>query len=264
MAEHFTIAENANQSKNTRLTVFYDFGRGRFNRDDMAHASRYLFVAQTIIELARRQATAFSLLDIGCGNIPLAWIFNNTFVVRKSTILDKYVGLDIDEKCLARAEADKLDSFPLELLKGDITDGALGQFTDKQFDIVVCLEVIEHIQPQFVAPLLAEIKRLANWAFISTPNLQSGPIAADHIKEWPYAELKAEIQQAGLKIKREIGVFCRIPDYKRAAQKDTNLQNIYDYLNTKMDNHFLSITLAKFAPRAAQNILWVCQGEGEL
>jgi len=258
MSEHFAIEGNERGSSNTRLPVFADFAQGRFNRDELAHVSRYLLVAEHLIARARRQRRGLKVLDIGCGEVPLARIFNRSFFVRKTDVIAQYVGLDIDYKSLSRAEENKPPSFPIELISGDVTGGALTQFRDRQFDVVVCMEVIEHLEPEFVRPLLSEICRVGHWACISTP-VGSGKLPADHVKEWGYTELLAELARAGLEVEREIGIFCRIPDFQRAAKGDPRLEGLYHFLRQKMDSNFLSVTLARFAPRAAQNVLRFCR-----
>jgi ubiquinone/menaquinone biosynthesis C-methylase UbiE len=200
------------------------------------------------------------ILDIGCGELYVARTLNHSFHIKKELVVTRYVGLDIDDVALARAEKMKPGSFPVELVCGDVTDGALAQFPDKSFDAVICLEMAEHIQPNFVAVLLAEIRRVArHQVYFSTPNFDggTGQIPEDHVKEWPYMELRALIHKTGFTIQQEIGVFSNLNKVKALCKQDARLNNLFNYFSDKMDSNFLSLTMARLIGPGAQNILRV-------
>jgi SAM-dependent methyltransferase len=260
VSERFKISENKNASKNTRLDIDSDFSTGRFNRDELAHISRYLLIAERLIQDAKIFEKPLEVLDIGCGELYLARTINHSFHIKKELVISRYVGLDIDEIALARAEKTKPGCFPVELVCGDVTTGVLARFPDKSFDAVVCLEMAEHIQPNFVAGLLAEIRRLArHTVYFSTPNFDggTGQIPEDHVKEWPYQELRTLINKTGFTIQQEIGVFSNLNKVKAMCKQDARLNNLYQFFSDKMDGNFLSLTMARLIGPAAQNILRV-------
>lgn len=258
MSQRYKLEENINSSKNTRLDVGKEFARGRFSRDEMAHVSRYLFIGEKIIDIAKELKRPLKILDIGCGETWLARVINFSFHVLKEEIIKKYVGIDIDGVALSKAEKWEISSFDRELFKGDVTQGFLNNIENNSFDVVVCLEMIEHIKPKFVPELLSNIKRiLSHCAFISTPNFDggTGQIPQDHIKEWCYGELNSEIKKAGFEVINEIGIFSNMNKVKEVMAHDLVIRNVYNYLKDKMDSNFLSIVMAKFMKNKSQNIL---------
>jgi 2-polyprenyl-3-methyl-5-hydroxy-6-metoxy-1,4-benzoquinol methylase len=262
MSQRFKIKENANQSKNTRLGIAEDFATARFNRDELAHVSRYLFVAEQLVSVARELGRPITILDIGCGEIWTIRVFFHTLRIKKAEIVENYTGFDLDEKALSRADSFKFETMSVSLVQGDITEGDLKQFPDKSKDVVICLETIEHIKPEFVPLLLSEIKRICRGrAYISTPNFDGGigSIPDDHIKEWCYAELSEEIKKAGLRVIREIGVFSNLNKVEALAKDDPKLRAFFEFFKDKFDGNFLSIVMAKFIQGNAQNILRICE-----
>ena len=260
MSERFKIQENKNGSKNTRLPIAEDFANFRFNRDELAHMSRYLFVCEQLIHFSKEMGRPLKVLDIGCGDAYVARTLQGSFVVKKAEVLQEYVGFDIDNKSLERTAETFPKAIPHRLVCGDITNGDLSQFGDKQFDVVVCMETIEHIQPAFVPKLLGEINRVGRLQFISTPNWSggSGQLPEDHIKEWTYDELRSEILAAGLLVQLEIGVFCNLQHVKRLAKTDTTVAMLYKYLEPLMPADLLSLVMARFIKHESQNVFYVC------
>lgn len=256
MSERFKATLNVHDSKNTRLPIADEFASYRFGRDALAHVHRYLYICEQLIELARHHGP-LKVLDIGCGDAYVARTLQASFRVTKADVLRSYVGFDLDDKSLARTRATAPRSFPVELVCGDFTDGGLDGWADKEFDVVVCTEVIEHVQPEFVPPLLADIARLGHWAFVSTPNWTggSGRLPADHVKEWDTDELLELMREAGLRLVRpRIGTFCQLRNAADAA--DENVRRVYEFLRPRMDAHLLSLTMARFLGPAAQNVLY--------
>lgn len=260
MSQRFKASQNVHGSKNTRLDIAGEFSKYRFGRDQLAHVSRYLFIAEWIIKEAKRLGYPLRVLDVGCGDIYVARVLVASFRAKKSDVVSRYMGFDIDDKSLAKTRKSLPASMNIELACGDITDNGLSHFEDKSFDVVICTEVIEHIQPELVEGLLREIKRLANRAIISTPNFAggTGSIPQDHVKEWNYVELVALMQRCGLEVKRHIGVFCNLNRVKALCKSNDRLRHLYEFLEPRMDSDFLSICLARFVGTEAQNIMYLC------
>jgi|GEM_PF-5078187 len=261
MSQRFRASRNVNASKNTRLAIAEEFAHYRFGRDQLAHVSRYLYIVEWLEGYARKLGRPLDILDIGCGDVYVARVLIASSRVKKTDVVRRYVGLDIDDYSLQLTGKTLPQSMPIELICGDVTTGGLAQFTDKAFDLVICTEVLEHIQPEFVLGVLSEIKRLTQWALISTPNVSggSGRIPQDHVQEWDCEVLTALMRQAGLEVRKRIGIFCNLARVKELCKQDPKLAKIYDLLSDRMDSHFLSICMARFVGAEAQNVLYICE-----
>lgn len=260
MSERFAVERNVHESSATRLPIVEEFSHYRFGRDALAHVSRYLLVVERIIEMAKTKKRPISWIDIGCGNIYLPRVLAASFRVKKETVISRYVGVDIDGQSMKRAEQTKPKCFPIELELGDLTDGALSRFKSRDFDVLTCLEVLEHLKPEYVPALFREIKRIACVAMISTPNYAggSGKLPQDHVKEWTTRELSSTMALSGLVIKEKIGIFSNLPNVERLAKQSPQVAGIYNFLKKKMDKNFLSLIMARFVGDGAQNLLYIC------
>jgi len=101
---------------------------------------------------------AHTLLDVGCGN----GLFVNTLTGGAPDRFGRVVGLDLSEEALKDVHVEKV--------RGSITDLP---FERGSFDLVTCLEVLEHIpQPEFEAAL-AELGRVSSkYVLLTVPNNQ--------------------------------------------------------------------------------------------
>jgi SAM-dependent methyltransferase len=113
---------------------------------------------QSIIDML--PSDAGSLVDVGCGN----GLFVNTLSkARNADRPDRIVGVDRSEAALRHVDVEKH--------KCDI--GAL-PFDDGEFDIVTCLEVVEHLPLETYRAALAELARVSKrWAVVSVPYRQN-------------------------------------------------------------------------------------------
>jgi 2-polyprenyl-3-methyl-5-hydroxy-6-metoxy-1,4-benzoquinol methylase len=101
-----------------------------------------------------------SLLDAGCGPGIIG------AMCRLYREIDRLVGIDVYPPYLERARRHDLYD---ELLQRSLTDLPL-PFVAGEFDVVTCIEVIEHLpRPQGEA-LLAELERVGRRVIVSTPN----------------------------------------------------------------------------------------------
>jgi len=140
-----------------------------------------------IVELTNRAAASLlaprhrRILEIGAGTGMFAW-FASADAGR--TI----VASEFDEP--ARAWAVEHRSRP----NIQFCARRLDECADREFDVVVAIEVIEHIHD--FAALLRDCARVANELIISTPNRQRSPFTsvdrtpayAEHVREWTAGE----------------------------------------------------------------------------
>jgi 2-polyprenyl-3-methyl-5-hydroxy-6-metoxy-1,4-benzoquinol methylase len=259
VSQRFKIAENVNDSKNTRLDVAAEFGHYRFGRDAMAHVSRYMFIAEAIIALAKERGRPITVLDVGCGDLYILRTLVASYRVKKSDICSHYVGFDIDEIALARAKDTLPDCVPVTLHQGDVTLRDLVAVEGRPFDLVICTEVLEHIQPEFVPKVLEDLHDAARRdLIISTPNVTggTGKIPADHVKEWECEELTMAMRRARLLPVQRIGTFSNLNRVRRLAKKNPALKATLDFLTPRMDSNLLSLVMARYIGTEAQNVLY--------
>jgi 2-polyprenyl-3-methyl-5-hydroxy-6-metoxy-1,4-benzoquinol methylase len=263
MSERHKIAENVNDSKATRLPIAEEFGKYRFGRDALAHTFRYLYIAEELIAFARSTGRPLTVLDVGCGDVYTLRVLVTTFRCKKSEVIEDYTGFDIDEVSLARTAETAPRTVPLKLVQGDVTTGGLEKVPGP-YDVVICTEVIEHLQPEFVPGFLRDLRARGRVLWISTPNVTggTGKIPADHVKEWDVEELTREMTKAGLKVEARIGTFCNLNKARAIAKTNAGFRRTLEFLEARMDSHLLSLTLARYLGTQAQNILYRCRPAG--
>ena len=109
------------------------------------------------------------------------------------------VGIDVDRKAVESAQRLVHELPGVEEIR--VYDGQHIPYADGAFDVVTCVDVIEHV-PDYL-PLLAEMVRVARRAaLVSTPNrrpentLPNGkPRNPWHLREWTYPEFDAILRQ---------------------------------------------------------------------
>jgi ubiquinone/menaquinone biosynthesis C-methylase UbiE len=114
--------------------------------------------------------------------------------------LKAVAGIDIDKKAVRKASKEWAD----RVFEFKHYDGYSIPYTPCSFDVVTCIDVIEHV-PDY-ARLLTNMCKVARRAVvISTPNRRpeytkpgGSPMNPWHIREWSYWEFDAILQQTGL------------------------------------------------------------------
>lgn len=139
----------------------------------------YLFCRDTYLEPGNR------VLDVGFG-------LGYGMQVMASRVND-LVGIEVDSRAAERAGR-VFAGHPW--IKTGLYDGRKIPFTDKSFDVVTCLEVLEHVEdyPGLIREMVRVARRLV---FITTPNrrpeytLRNGrPMNYWHLREWTESGLK--------------------------------------------------------------------------
>jgi 2-polyprenyl-3-methyl-5-hydroxy-6-metoxy-1,4-benzoquinol methylase/glycosyltransferase involved in cell wall biosynthesis len=145
------------------------------------HMPRYAY--------ARNFATGARVLDFGCGS--------GYGTACLADVAESVVGLDISEDALAYAR-DCHQHPHLTFLHDDRLGGAL---PDRSFDLIVCFEVIEHLDGPMQVELLAGFRRLlapAGRLLISTPNPQVTALYGAnpyHLRELTESQFEALLRE---------------------------------------------------------------------
>lgn len=230
----------------TCLKVFLYDG---IHRDYAAHFFRWGFISSKIIKRGSR------VLDIGCGvQVPLARMIANT-EESKSMIPAHYVGVDYN-------------SAPKDVFKSKWCDFYYSFNFPKKwkelhgpFDVITCLEVVEHMTPKNVKDLLHGACQLLadDGTFVLSTPVFNGKAARNHINEMDVRTLTIMLKTAGFTIEKRFGTFASWNDIKRAASPEhlavaTELQKYYS-------GAVVSCFLAPLYPDAARNNIWLCRKE---
>jgi ubiquinone/menaquinone biosynthesis C-methylase UbiE len=122
------------------------------------------------------------------------------------TILSIYAesvtGIDVDKKCVEYCQSSLYGRNP-KLLCLQEYDGYDIPFDDNHFDLVTCIDVLEHVEnyERFLKELLRVSKK---GVFISTPNRRpeytnndGSPKNYWHLREWSYGELFQILEKFG-------------------------------------------------------------------
>ena len=164
------------------------------NDHGLAFEARY----RTCVRLLRplfQSAKAQTVLDIGCGDGALFYFLNRAFPNASLYGIDgSREGIDLAKTYLAKHAVSTV-----ELKTVDFSD--LDSFKAK-YDIVISLDVIEHLQDQ--DQFLASISNLLNkggYILLSTPiRITEAPRDKDHQKEFFADEFKSLIEKNGFEV----------------------------------------------------------------
>lgn len=233
-------------------TQLREAGHGRIlHRDYTAHFFRWSF--------ARRFVRATdSLLEVGCGeDRPLSKILTGNAM----PCVKEYVGVDINklktsanQRLTFHGEFNFVERWK-ELLKG----------RKSGFDVVVHLEVIEHMKVEHGAKLLKAchaVLKPGGRMLMSTPCYDGKRHAANHIHEYTVAELEKATVKAGFKVERRFGTFMDIKHIGKAKPEGVDpaaVRQVKEALAEYFDNDAISNIFGPLHPDHARNNLWVCR-----
>lgn len=243
---------------NTHLSLDQAEKRGFLHRDYLAHAFRWTHVVKYLMQ-GHRYKTA-NILDIGCGKeLPLARMMYSS---RMTHTTGSYTGVDVNKLEWPDSIPKDTKKFNLNLLgKTDVTKLGDSKFMTN-FDVIVCFEVIEHVEPYHAFQILREIaKRLKEFdgdgrAFISTPNYDPKVGAADnHVNEMEVMVVQVLMKLAGLYTIHHYGTFASQKDLKLIMTKE-HLE-IFDELKNYYDSNVLSTFFAPLYPLYSRNSIRV-------
>ena len=125
--------------------------------------------ARRIVPMVRQLVSVGSAIDIGCGDASWLDVFRengveDVFGVDGDWVEETQIKIPLDR--FARRRLDR----PLEL--------------DRRFDLVICLEVAEHLQPESAEPFIAELCGLAPVVLFSAAIPHQGGLH-HHNEQWP-------------------------------------------------------------------------------
>lgn len=228
----------------THLSIDMAEDREIVHRDYLAHCMRWSHVLKCV-------DIGETVLDLGCADAPLGMmLYANKF---KPT---SYTGIDIREGILETAKAKLAKAnFPVELLKLNLIT-EFDRVPKKDYTVITCFEMVEHIEGQYVEPLLANIASLMSAEtvfFLSTPCYDGKNQAGNHIKEWYYQELK-DVLVKYFKVEASYGTFMSQRDLKQCWSPEEMV--LFEKLHEYYDSNVLSIIFAPLHPAEARNAIW--------
>jgi len=215
------------------------------HRDYGAHFFRWGFAGRFI-------DSTTEVLDVGCGpDCQLVKVLTNP----RSIVPKRYVGVDINrepQKPQHRQWATLHWQFDFLARHAELG----------QFDLVVCLEVLEHLYQPDGVRLLAGLQtclKSEGRLLLSTP-VFNGKAAANHLHEWTVDELTAALPAAGLAAVQRFGTFASMNKLPQVATPAH--QELLQQLGAYYSNEVLSCVLAPLYPDASRNNLWVLRRDG--
>lgn len=241
------------QINKTQLLLEYTLKkRGiKIHRDYIAHVLRWTHVVKVLNDKSRYKLA--QILEIGCGKeLPLVkLLYINKFSPKS------YTGVDANELVLDEVLQCASKKFPIYLHGGSyFPDVKLKQ---QKYNIIVCLEVYEHLDPVAGYTLLQGIKSYMDAStivFISTSCYDAKVGAAgNHINEISYNAFGALLEHVGFTIERNFGTFASIRDYKDKLAEH-GLVKTFDLLKAYYDVDYLATIFAPLFPACARNNLW--------
>jgi hypothetical protein len=217
------------------------------------------------------------VLDIGCGKeMPLAkLLYVNKFTpvyyvgvdANKMDVPEMLVGKKIPIRLWAETDFTALEYMDVSL------DGRKGDSPCHYApNVVVCLEVLEHMLPEHCRRTLQHMLKLSAVScdyFISTPCF-NGSAAGNHISEMTFGALGALIEDLGFEIVGVWGTFASIRDYKHELSAwthyykedpagtvaTTDLMPLFEVLSEYYCSNILATIFAPLFPQYARNCLW--------
>lgn len=226
--------------------------RGFLHRDYIAHCLRFTHIARRLSE-GKAYADA-TIIDVGCGReLPFPKMLYSSRYIPK-----RYVGIDVGPILGTALDTFASGKFPIEAYeKTDVCDPDFVNEYRGSADIIVCLEVLEHVEPSHMLKMLDTFNELlvdGGRAFISTPCWDVKTCADNHVNEMRHETLGAVFEREGWMIRAVHGTFASIKDYK---DEFTEAQfEIFERLREYYDTNYLATIFAPMFPRQSRNCIW--------
>jgi SAM-dependent methyltransferase len=212
------------------------------HRDYAAHFFRWGFIGRVI------KGGQTRVLDVGCGpDVPLVRVMTNP----RSVVPQSYVGVDLRniKEPPKRTWSTVIGKFNF-----------LERFRELgQFDLVVSLETIEHMDYDDGHKMLLGIKECVapGGKFILSTPIFNGRAARNHIHEYRADELQELLEKSGFRVEKRFGTFASVNDIRKAATPEHLA--VYEELRQYYSDDVCACFLAPFYPDASRNNLWICE-----
>lgn len=267
-SQHNSLKKNVNGSKNTRMD--FDDSQRNFDYrvDEIMFLGRYNACVQAILDLAVKLKRPVRVLDVGGGQMNTVRLLYKSYVVKKSDVLESYTCVDIDD-VMAQECMEKYgtiyDSCNASFLIQDLTVKPQFEVEDSYYDLIICTEFLEHINPEKSQAILEELFRVSNpdgQAIFSTPNSNGSnkKLPKDHFYEYSYEELMEKFKRAGWKVEDTIGMSISIS--KLPKEYVSGLAGVFDRFNKGFgrNSHFQRVAIAPLIkPEYCKNVMYICK-----
>lgn len=152
--------------------------------------------ALSLLNEHEKNLKGWTLLDYGCGRGETMGLAGKMGMIPSGT--------DIDSECVRLASA----FGKAEILS---SDDPVSQFGEKQYDVVACFHVLEHV-PQPLETLTALRKMARKYVLVAVPNLSTPrnmiwkrnwdiPVNEGHLQSWDHSHFRNMAEgHAGLRI----------------------------------------------------------------
>ncbi len=134
------------------------------------------------------------------------------------------------------------------------------ELTFSRPNIVVNLEVLEHLQPEHTRRMLQHFLKITSQDchyFISTPCWDQVNAAENHLSEVRVDALGSLLEDLGYHIEGMWGTFASQKDYKPIMEERfPGITKIFEKLSDYYDSTVLSFTFAPLFPMESRNCLW--------
>ena len=257
---------NVNSSKNTRMDIDQAEKDFDYRKDEIMHIARYVKGAQMMVDLAKQLGRPIKVLDIGCGQMNTVRLFYRSYVIKKSEVVERYVGVDIDFKMVEKSKEQFKSAYTTcnaEFLVKDLTSEPHLEFEDGYFDLIICTEFLEHINPSMSQPVIEEAYRVLNKegiALFSTPNSNGSNkiLPKDHFYEYSYEELVQKFKDAGFTVDNTVGLCINLS--KIPKEYVAKLSGVFSIYNNAFGRNsaFTSVAIAPLIePKYCKNVLYI-------
>lgn len=239
----------------TSLSIDIAEDRQIVHRDYIAHCLRWSHIIKYLLK--RGTYRSAGVLDIGCGReTPLLKTMYTNKIMPKT-----YLGVDPNpipnhpihdaiRKIRDFYLYEEANYLELDLEKTPLVGSA---------NVIVCLEVLEHVQPSMAFDMLVKIRddmHPLGQAFISTPCWNRTACAANHINEITYDALGAMMEDIGFRIESMNGTFASQRDYLDEFIIRYKCPELFTELHEYYDSNLLSVIFAPLFPSLSRNCIW--------
>jgi len=176
-----------------------------------------------------------------------------------------YTGVDYGKVDWPDSMPDKPKNFNMKLIER--TDFVEAKLPRKKFNVGVCFEVVEHVEPFHAYQILKRLRqslRSTGTAFISTPVYDPRVGAAgNHVNEMSFEAMYAMLILAGFAVVGKWGTFASQRDYKDELSSFTGVRGVFDALSAYYDSNTLACIFAPLFPQQSRNVLWRVKAIGD-